>query len=227
MEDFAGTVEKIDISGISLRDLGSVLHSDKKRTEPIIREEALDIVKAQLGLLDGTGKQMLINQANDYAWAVADDILNLPLGDNEYVVVDEDIPLYEMIIHGSIDYCGDVYNLSDSSNERLLVLTMIEYGAAPHFVFTWENTSEMKYSGLNSLYSTTFDTWQDKAASVYHEVNECLRQVSGETMVSHEILENGVRKVTYSNGVVLYINYSEQAVTADGLQIPAMGYAVQ
>ena len=227
VDDFVNSVEKIDISGISLRDLGSVLQSDKKRTEPITREEALDIVMAQLELLAGTGKNMLVNQANDYAWGVADDILNLPLGDNEYVIIDEDIPLYEMIVHGSIDYCGDVYNLADSSEERLLVLTMIEYGAAPHFVFTWEATSEMKYSGLNSLYSTTFSTWKDKAASVYGEVNECLRQVAGETMVSHEILQSGVRKVTYSNGVEIYVNYNGQAVTVDGTQIPAMGYVVK
>lgn len=227
VDSFADSVEKIDIAGISLRDLGSVLHSDKKRTEPITREEALDIVAAQLELLAGTGKRMMVNQANDYAWGAADDILNLPLGDNEYVIVDEDIPLYEMIVHGTIDYCGDVYNLADASNERQLILTMIEYGAAPHFVFTWEATSEMKYSGLNSLYSTTFATWQDKAASVYHEVNEYLRQVNGETMVSHEILQSGVRKVTYSNGVVFYVNYNAQAVTVDGIQIPAMGCAVK
>lgn len=227
VDEFSDSVEKIDISGISLRDLGSVLQSDKKRTEPITREEALDIVTAQLALLADTGKQMMVNQANDYAWSVADDILNLPLGDNEYVIVDEDIPLYEMIVHGAIDYCGDAYNLADSSNEKQLILNMIEYGAAPHFIFTWKATSEMKYSGLNSLYSTTFDTWKEKAASVYLEVNECLRQVNGETIVSHEILQSGVRKVTYSNGIVIYVNYNEQAVTADGTQIPAMGYVVK
>lgn len=225
--DFADSIQKIDISGISLRDLGSTLQSDKKRTEPITREEALDVVTGQLQLLDDTGKNMMVNQANDYAWSVADDILNLPLGDNEYTIVDEDIPLYEMIVHGSIDYCGAVYNLEDISDDRIQILNMIEYGAAPHFVFTWDETSEMKYSGLNNLYSTTFTTWVDTAASVYAEVNECLRQVAGETIVSHEILQSDVRKVTYSNGITIYVNYSQRSVTADGVQIPAMGYAVQ
>ena len=223
---FAEDVADIDIAGISLRDLGNTLHSDKKRTEPITREEALDVVIGQLELLDGTGKNMMVNQANDYAWSVADDILNLPLGDNEYVIVDEDIPLYEMIVHGAIDYCGAVYNLEDVGSDRVQVLNMIEYGAAPHFVFTWEATSEMKYSGMNNYYSTTFSTWVDTAAEIYAEVNEALRKVSGAAMVSHEILDSGLRKVTYSNGRVIYVNYSQQDITADGVTVPAMGYEV-
>ena len=224
---FADKIQNYDVSGISLRDLGSTLHSDKKRTNIINREQALDVVLGTLDTLDATGKALMVNEANDYAWSVADDILNLPLGDNEYVVVDADIPLYEMIVHGSVDYCGDVYNLADSKDSRQQVLTMIEYGAAPHFVFTWEETTEMKYSGLNSNYATTFSTWKDTAASVYSEVSEALSQVTGETMVSHEILTNGVRKVVYSNGVTVYVNYSDKAVTADGQKIPAMGYAVK
>lgn len=227
VEGFAEEVQDLDLAGISLRDLGSVLLSDKKRTEPITREEALDIVVAQLALLDGTGKNMMVNSANDYTWAVADDILNLPLGDNEYAIVDEDIPLYEMIVHGSIDYCGSVYNLENVSDDRLQVLNMIEYGAAPHFVFTWEETSEMKYSGLNNFYSTTFTTWVDTAAQVYSEVNSALSRVSGAQVVDHQILGTGIRKITYSNGVTIYVNYSKKAVSVDGIQIPAMGYEIR
>lgn len=226
VEKFSDKVENVDISGISLRDLGNTLQSDKKRTEPITREEALDIVTAMLGKLDATDKSLMLSAANDYAWSYADDIINLPLGDNEYLIIDEDIPLYEMIVHGSIRYCGGTYNLADNADMRNEILTMIEYGAAPHFVFTWQETSEMKYSGLNNLYATTFATWVDDAKQVYNEVNTVLKGVSGETIESHEILQSGVRKVTYSNGTVIYVNYNRQDVTVDGVQIPAMGYAV-
>ena len=223
---FAGSMDNYDVTGISLRDLGAVLHSDKKRTETINREAALDIVSAQLEILEGTGKDLLVNQANAYAWSVADDILNLPLRDNEYSLVDYNIPLYEMIVHGSVDYCGEVYNLANVSNARKLLLTMLEYGASPHFVFTWENTSEMKYSGLNGLYTTTFSVWQDEAVSIYLELNECLRQVNGATIESHRIISEEVRAVTYSNDVTIYINYSSRDVSVDGVTVPALDYAV-
>jgi hypothetical protein len=38
---FAKKIQKIDVDGISLRDLGNVLTSDKKRSNQINREEAL------------------------------------------------------------------------------------------------------------------------------------------------------------------------------------------
>lgn len=227
VEAFSERIEKIDVAGISLRDLGSTLHSDKKRTNIIDRDAAQNVVAAQLEILNETGKNMLLSQANDYAWNVADDIINLPLSHNEYVIIDENIPLYEMIVHGTIDYCGKVYNLTDAANDRVQVLTMIEYGAAPHFVFTWAESTEMKYSGLNSNYATTFSVWADKAAQVYSEVNGALSQVTGATVESHEILENGLRKVSYSNGVTVYVNYSAAELTADGIRVPAMGYAVK
>ena len=226
-EAFAEKIQSYDVAGISLRDLGSSLHSDKKRSEQITREEALDVVLAELGNLEETGKKIMVSRANDYAWKVADDIINLPLDDNDYILIDDNIPLYEMIVHGCIDYCGGIYNLTDSHNDREQLLTMLEYGASPHFLFTWQETTEMKYSGMNRCYSTSFDTWAPKAAEVYSEVNAVLGQVSGEQMVSHEILENGIRKVVYGNGITIFINYSGQERNAEGVTVPGMGYTVQ
>ncbi len=224
---FADKFADYDVSGVSLRDLGNTLHSDKKRTNIINRSQALDVVLGTMDTLEATGKNLMFSAANDYTWAYADDILNLPLGDNEYILVDEDIPLYEMIVHGSIDYCGNVYNLTDSKDARVLILNMVEYGAAPHFVFTWKETTEMKYSGMNSSYATTFGTWADTAAEVYLEVNECLRGVTDAAMISHEILPDGLRCVTYDNGVRIYVNYSDKTLSAGSVQVPAMSYAVQ
>ena len=224
---FADKFADYEVSGISLRDLGNTLHSDKKRTNIINRSQALDVVLGTLDTLEESGKDLMFSAANDYTWAYSDDILNLPLGDNEYILVDEDIPLYEMIIHGSIDYCGNVYNLSDSKDARKRVLNMIEYGAAPHFVFTWEDATEMKYSGMNSSYATSFGTWADTAAKVYLEVSESLRGVTNAVMVSHEILPNGLRHVVYDNGTEIFINYSDRALMAGSVKVEAMGYTVQ
>jgi hypothetical protein len=36
-----------------------------------------------------------------------------------------------------------------------------------------------------------------------------------------------VRRITYDNGVTIYVNYSDQTETVDGLEIPAMGYRLE
>lgn len=224
VDAFIKKFNRFDVGGIGLRDLGDEVHSDKKRTEFINREEALDIVKAQLDKLEATGKNILINGGNDYSFAYATDIIDAPISDNEFRIIDEEIPLYEMIIHGYIDYAGSRLNYHDSADTTEITLRMIEYGASPRYVFTNESASEMKYTALNKFYATKYDNWCDEAVSVYNEVNGILKYVSGETVVKHEIRDSGVRAVTYSNGVVIYVNYTDYDAVEDGITIPAHGY---
>ena len=224
VEKFTDKIDRYDIGGISLRDLGNQLHSDKRRTNVIDRTEAQDVVEAELQNLEDTGKQVMVNAGNDYSFAYADDIINAPLTDNDYYIVDEAIPFYEMIIHGCIDYSGSVINLSDTFDRTETVLSLIETGASPHFVFSWENSNEMKNTGLNRFYSTTYESWKQEALAVYSEVNGALSHVNGAMIVDHVIYENGVRAVTYSNGVTIYVNTGTTSQTVDGVTIPARGY---
>ena len=224
VEKFADKIDRYDISGISLRDLGNQLHSDKKRTNVIDRTAAQDVVEAELQNLEDTGKLLMVNAGNDYSFAYANDIINAPLTDNDYYIVDETIPFYEMLIHGCIDYSGSVINLSDTFDRTETVLNLIETGASPHFVFTWENSNEMKNTGISRFYSTTYENWKQEALAVYGEVNGVLSHVNGATIVNHVIYANGVRAITYSNGVTIYVNTGTVSQTVDGVTVPARGY---
>ena len=79
----------------------------------------------------------------------------------------------------------------------------------------------------HELYTTTFANWEQQAIDVYNTVNEALAPVTGSAIVGHEILDGDVRKVTYENGVVIYLNYSETGKTVDGIEIPAMSYRLE
>lgn len=224
---FTRAIEGYDESiGISLRDLGYELHADKKRTEVINRQEALMVVESQLEKLRETGRSLMITGGNEYALKGVSHILSAPLSSTEYFIVDETIPLYEMIVHGCVDYTGKAINTYVSDNMRRELLEMVEYGASTRYVFTWENATEMKYTALNKFYATTFDAWVDEAVEHYTFVNEALRHVSNATMVEHVSLSDTLKRVTYSNGVVLYVNYGTEAAQADGQTVEAMNYLV-
>lgn len=226
VDAFTKKIDKYDITGISLRDLGNELQSDKKRTNVIDREAALDVVLASLTQIEDTGKSILINDGNDYAFTYADDMINVPLTSNDYYIVDATVPFYEMLIHGYIDYAGSVINLSDTYDKADIVLNLVENGAAPHFMFTWENSSAMKNTGLNRFYATTYANWKNDAVAIYTEVNNALKHVNGAAMINHQVLDNGVKAVTYSNGVVIYINSTSADQTVNGVTVPARSYKV-
>ena len=238
VENFSKEFDKYDTTGVSLRDLGAVLQSDKKRTNPIDREKALHIVNDALQTLDSSGKQIMVSSANNYAWTYADDIINVPLSDNDFFIVDQEVPFYQMLLHGSINYSGVSVNLSDNYEYTKTILKLIEYGAAPHFTFSWKGTSELKYTSLNGWYNTSFiqtkeqketgiTSFREDAVKMYQEVNAVLKLVSGSHMIQHQILESGVRKVTYDNGVIIYVNPTNLTATVDDVIVNANDYAVK
>ena len=212
-------MKKIDISGISLRDLGTYLNSDLKKTNIINREETKEITEAMLKKFADDKKSVMLNSALGYALTYADDIINAPIGDNNYVYVDCEVPFYEMVIHGYINYSGYAINLSADTTTVENILECIEYGASPHFTLSYKEATTMKYTALNNLYATNYVNWVDEACDIYREVNNALASVTKASIVKHEILgsNNKVKKITYDNGVVIYVNYSDEPVaTADG-----------
>lgn len=227
VKKFAKQIRKYDVDGISLRDLGNVLASDKRRTNIIDREQALSVVKGQFEELKKTGKSLMTNAANAYAFAYSDDVINAPVSANQYRITDADVPLYGMILHGSVSYAGELMNFEDKDRLSTALLELIESGASPHFVFTREESSEMKNTAMNSFYCTTFDNWKEEAAFVYEKVNEVLREVNGAKMQNHEILDNGLRRITYDNGKVIRVNYSAEALSDGGITVPAKSYHLE
>lgn len=212
-------------AGISLRDLGSELHSDKRRTNMISREQAKDIVEEALDSIKKTGHGMMISGGNDYALTRTDYVINAPMQATLYHIVDEEIPLFQMIAHGCVEYAGAQMNLN-SGDERELLLKTVEYGASCHYVFTDKDATQMKYTGMNMYYSTAFDLWKEKAAENWQFLNEALAPVSGAFMTGHEKLNESLVHVTYSNGISIWINYGTDDVTVDGITVPARNYTL-
>ncbi|MDR1692779.1 MAG: DUF5696 domain-containing protein [Oscillospiraceae bacterium] len=227
VDAFIRNIGRYDITGISLRDLGDTLTSDRKRTEFIDREASRSIVTAQLERLAATDKDLMVSGGNVYAFKGADDLINVPLTHNDGYIIDEEVPFYQMVIHGSIPYAGYAANRSDLNDWDGMILQLLEYGAAPHFTLTYEQASEMKYTGLNRFSSTYFRNWTDSAISLYDEVNAVLGKVSGSFMAEHFITPEGLRGMTYENGVQIIVNRTSGDLSYEGVNVPARGYAVR
>lgn len=224
VDKFASKITKYDVSGINLTDLGSVLTSDKKRSELINRQQAENIVIGQYEKLAETKKNLMETGGNEYSLKYVSDIIDAPTSYSAYYIIDEQVPFYEMVIHGSISYSGEAFNLMDDDLDDDFVLNCIEYGIAPRFTLSYKDPSKMKYTSSADKYSVLYTTWLDKAKEMYGNINEALKDVDGSAMINHEKLDNGLIKVDYENGKTIYINKTSQDVTVDGNTVKAKNY---
>jgi hypothetical protein len=226
-ESYIKAFDRYNLTGTSLRDMGSLIASDRRRTGVINREESKEIILHNFELLAGQGKPLMISGGNLYALAHSDDLIGAPLAHNAMNIVDDEIPFFAMIVHGSLEYAGAPINLSDTSDEREILLRLLEHAASPRFTFTYQSATEMKYTGLNFLYSTYYGNWSGRAAEIYHTVNGVLGPLSDVPMLRHEILPDGLRRVTYENGTQIILNYSDREQLLGGAPIPSKGFLVK
>ncbi|MDE6419268.1 MAG: hypothetical protein K2K87_01935 [Lachnospiraceae bacterium] len=175
-------------------------------------------------LLDGELSVMGDN-ANAYVWGCAGELFNVPLYSNHYMIIDEEVPFYEMVVHGYIPYAGSALNLAD--DYETAVLKSVESGAGLNFKWIYENNSIVKETDFDYLYSVNYEAWIDRALATYQRVNEQMGYLSNVEMVSHEIVRKDVVKITYADGSVVYVNYTDEAVTEDGITVGARDFAVR
>lgn len=225
VESFIEEFSDYDMSGIALRDLANTLTSDKKRSDFINRQTALEITEHAFETLKQSGKDILVYGGNAYSFAYTDNIVDAPITATNLYAVDENVPFYEMVIHGYINYAGAELNLEQSVERTDLLLDLIEAGAAPRYVVSYENSDVIKYSGMNEMYSVKYELYKEEAKEFYAELSEALGDVVNVAMINHEILDDDVRKVTYENGVTIYVNRSDNNVEVDGITIPAGWYS--
>jgi hypothetical protein len=226
VDTFMKKYEPFGMKGVALRDLGGVLSSDYRVSRVIQRETAKHIVEEQLEVIDTGIEETMLSGANAYAWPYADHLVNVPTASSGFNITDEEVPFYEMVVHGYMDYAGSAVNLSDEQDLKKQLLRSLELGAAPYFSWTFEPSSKLKFTPFDSMYSTYYKDWYDQALSMYKEANTVLSAVRNERMVKHTRHQEGVVEVEYSNGTTITVNYTDKPVAIDGNTVEAGHYRI-
>lgn len=227
VDTFMSKYESFGMKGVSLRDLGNVLSSDFRASRVIQRETAKQIVEEQLGKLDQSIDQTMVAGGNAYAWPYSDHLIDVPTASSGFVLTDEEIPFYEMVVHGFINYAGTPVNLGDEQAIDEQLLRSIEMGAAPYFSWSYEPSSKLKYTHFDDMYATYYKDWYDQAVSMYKEVNQVLSPVQNAQIVNHIRHQEGVVEVQYSNGISIYVNYTDKDVSVQGFTVGAGQYGIE
>ena len=168
--------------------------------------------------------ELVLENPNSYLWKYCSAYLDMPLGSSDFLYVDQDIPFLSMVLKGLLPMYSKYVNFEANKTENFL--QMVESGVYPSFYLTWEETSQLLYTNSSNLYSLEFANYCDTVA----EYDAALRAIAEKTgnarIAGHETLATGVVKVSYDNGVVIWVNYTESDYTADGITVGALSYKV-
>lgn len=221
--NLAAEASKYD-TGISYQDLGFELSSDFDSKRFMSREAVKNVQTGILKENQASGQKVMINRGNDFAVPYADMIVNMELRGNDYTILDECVPFYQMAIHGAKNYFGAPLNVCGDINQEILYCA--EYGAGLYFTLMKESSFTLQKTLYTEYYGSDFDVWNEKIKEVYARYNSELGHVFNQKMVDHENVTGHVSRTEYADGTKVYVNYGFETATADGVEIPARDYVV-
>lgn len=217
-------ISKLDIEGLSLRDLGAVLSGDYHDSKSVDRQKAKELVQSNLNSIASGVGRLMVNGGNGYALDNASTVVNAPLRSSSFNILDEDVPFYQMVLHGYIDYAGQPWNMAEAQNIEWQALKALETGSSVYFQWFHSDPSVIKGTDYDYLYSAHYLDWLELANEQYQSINAVLKQVQGQTISSHKKLQADVYETTYENGLRIVVNYSDDAVQINGAAIPPNSY---
>lgn len=226
VEPFIEAAKKQQLSGLSLADLGKELHGDYRNGRMVDRESAAVIVEAQVAALQSGLGSLMVAGGNIYTVPYAKHIVDAPAAGSGFNIITEQIPFYQMVLHGYVHYAGEPLNLAADQDGQLYLLHLLEAGASPYVMWSAAPSALVKNTAFDRLYAIHYADWIGVASELYREANEVLRRVAGQLITSHRVLAPGVRTTAYESGLAITVNYNAWPVDVDGIVIPAQGYAI-
>jgi len=223
--DFLNKLQDYNLFGVAYDDVGKYVYADFNVNATFTKGESVQQLKELLAASENTGRNVALAGANQYIYSHADYLYGLREDCYGLSITDYAVPFVQLVLSGSIPYSTEnagnlCYDL------QVQKLKWIEYGALPYFYLTYESALNLRDTGYDTLFSSTYSEWEETVVDTYKEFEQNLSVVYGQEIADHKIITDDLIRLEYANGVVIYINYSDADVTADDVTVPAKNYVV-
>lgn len=213
----------IGLTCLSITGMTNHLYTYLYKNKIISRElTKIEIEKAAKTLSEAVNLYM--EAPYDYLFKYAEGIFDIPLTGSNYSYTKTDVPFISMVLKGYIPMYSDYCNLNEAPADYILKLA--ECGVFPNFVISTEDNMKLVGTGFSNIFTSKFDDWKDTILFYYNELFEVNEKTKDAVITEHRIISEGFVRVTYDNGVKVYVNYTDKAIKADALEVNAKSFLI-
>lgn len=221
LQSFVSSAAKKSINNIALSGISNTLFSYSYKGGYYSRSSTAKAYADAMNSIDDS-TNLIMEEPVAYLWKNTDAFLDMPLGTSDYIYIDQEIPFLSMVLKGIVPMYSDYVNFE--ANKEEYFLQMVEAGVYPSFYITEKDSSALIYTNSADKYSTKYTTYKDSIINYDSQLRQLSTTLGDATIEKHERFDNDVAKVTYSNNAVVYVNYSSQDQTVDGVTVKALSY---
>jgi hypothetical protein len=200
------------------------LISHYERSGEMSSIEAASLYQQTFAETMASGMKINATSPNMFLWKVTDRFLQSPVLTSQYILETDTVPFLQLVLNGAMEVYAPYANFSFYTQND--ILRMIDYNTYPSFVLTQEPSHLLSSTNSLNYYSTEYEIYKEIIRNVYGQISDALSKVKGYDWIDRRVLDEGVIVNTYANGVSIYINYTDETVTFDGVTIEANMYKV-
>ena len=222
-ENFAGAAAELG-AGVSYRDMGYLLAGDYDAEAITTREDSVAQQRAIMAAAADKGCGVMIRSGNDYALSGADIVADMDLFGSGYSILDEDIPFYQIALHGRANYASESLNMTGDWETTLL--RSAEYGAGLSYTFMAESADVLVDTYYTQYTGASWDAVKEEALALLAKYRQDMRGLNRERITGHAYLTGDVTRTDYSDGTRVFVNFSFEEYRAGSVRVPARSYLV-
>ncbi|MCD8187902.1 MAG: DUF5696 domain-containing protein [Ruminococcus sp.] len=212
------------LDGISLGSLTTSLYGDYGK-KGISRYDAMNLLTESYADIDSKlENDILADSANAYVLPYVSHVTGVPLCSSGFDMFDENIPFYQLVLHGLIPYSTEAIN--GSADSETLLLMAVATGSNLSYDMLYEKTSTLKDTEFDVYYYANYANWIDTASAEYKLVSSILSDVSDCTIDDYQVSDDGsLVTATYSNGTVIKVDFTNKTIDENGTEYDLTEYA--
>ncbi len=186
--------------------------------------ELAEIYSGIIAAAREAGMETSLVNANAYLWPLASTLCDLPIGGSDYTYTDAEIPFLAIALSGQIPFYAEYVNFQANSEEFFLHL--MEQGARPAFLLTWEDPIALQKTNSSGIYSSCYELYESLIVQWYTELNALWNTVGEDGMIVDHVRQGDMACVTWSNGTRVYLNFGDRTATMDDVTLEKLSYKV-
>lgn len=220
---FIKNFKKQGNDSIGVLNLGSQVYSDFGEKNGVYRAKSISLYES---FIKGLGvENIAVDGGNSYVLPYAQRIYELPTSSSKYDIFDYDVPFMQIVLHGYKNYTTPA--VVQSVDPKTTFLKSLETGADLLFNCVGDDSYNLRETRLANLYSSKYSLWKDTAVSYYKLQKTVSDKIYDKEITGHTYLGSDVYKTVYSNGVTVYVNYSDKEVTVEGVTVKAKDFVMK